>query len=72
MSDPQPSNKTPDELIAEFYEVTGVKSGKVTYEDCMIVFRYPFIELPSDRITLPTFRSIIDHERRMQVEWTKR
>jgi CheY-like chemotaxis protein len=66
MSNPQPSEKTPEELIAEFRELTGIKSSNVAYEDGMIVFHYSTTGITSDRLTLATFRRVIDHERRMQ------
>jgi hypothetical protein len=59
-------DKSLDELIAEFHSVCGVKPGKVTFEDGLIVFRYPLTGLREDRITRPRLQEIIDRRRRHQ------
>jgi hypothetical protein len=58
-------DKTPDELIAEFHAVSGVKPGTVTYEGSNIVFRYPSTGMSEDRMSLAMLQVIIDRERQI-------
>jgi hypothetical protein len=58
------TTEAPDELIAEFREVCGVKAGSVIYEDGAFVIRYPVTDFAVDRLTPERLRQIIDRERR--------
>lgn len=58
------TTEAPDELIAEFREVSRVKPDNVTYEDGAFVIRYPVTGFAADRLTPARFRQIIDRERR--------
>jgi hypothetical protein len=57
------TTEAPDELIAEFREVCGVKAMNVTSEDGAFVICYPVTGFAADRLTRDRLRQIIDRVR---------
>jgi hypothetical protein len=57
------TTEAPDDLIAEFREVCGLKTGSVTYEDGTFVIRYPVTGFAEDRVTPAKLRQIIERQR---------